>query len=108
MVCKLNPIIEFVRQYKLLEDLDDEAITEIFHSFPHCCSWDKGLGIAEIDSERIDLAVEKILEVLNDSYEHQYTEDNIRKIAISFLDVFSAAGAPVKPVPFVIVILARI
>jgi len=108
MVCKLNPIIEFIRKYKLLEDIDDDTITKTFHIFPHCCSWDKGLGFSEIDNERIDLAVDKIMEILNESFEHEYTEVQIKEIAIAFMEIFIAAGAPVKPVPFVIVILARI
>lgn len=108
MVCKLNQIIDFVRTYKLLEDLDDEAITETFHSFPHCCSWDKGLGFAELDDERLDLAVDKIMEVLDENYDHEYTAPQIKAIATSFMGVFDTAGAPKSPVPFVIVILARI
>jgi len=108
MVCKLNQIIEFTREYKLLDDLSDEAIKETFESFPHCCSWDKGLGFAEIDKERLDIAVEKIIEVLDANYEHAYSAPQIKEIATAFLAVFDAAGAPKKPVPFVIVILARI
>ncbi len=108
MVCKLNQIIEFTRTYKLLDDLSDEAIKETFESFPHCCSWDKGLGFAEIDGERLDVAVDKIMEVLDASFEHQYTAPQIKEIASAFCGVFDAAGAPKKPVPFVIVILARI
>lgn len=108
MVCKLKQIIDFVREYKLLEDLDDEAITETFHIFPHCCSWDKELGFTELDNDRLDLAVDKIMEVLDESYEHQYTAPQIKAIATTFLGIFDAAGAPKTPVPFVIVMLARI
>lgn len=108
MVCKLNQIIDFVREYKLLDDLDDETIKITFNLFPHCCSWDKGLGFAEINSERIDLAVDKIMEVLDESFDHEYTSAQIKAIATSFMGIFEAAGAPIKPVPFVIVILARI
>lgn len=108
MVCKLNQIIDFVREYKLLDDLDDATITETFHIFPHCCSWDKGLGFAEIDTDRLDLAVDKIMEILDESFEHGYTAPQIKEIATSFMGIFDAAGAPKKPVPFVIVMLARI
>jgi hypothetical protein len=108
MVCKLNQIIDFVREYKLLDDLDDEGITAIFHSFPHCCSWDKGLGFSELDAERIDIAVDKLMEVLDDNYDHEYTAPQVKEIATAFLGVFDAAGAPKKPVPFIIVMLARI
>lgn len=108
MVCKLQQVIDFTREYKLLEDLDDDTITETFNLFPHCCSWDKGLGFAEIDIDRLDLAVDKIMEVLDESYDHEYTAAQIKEIATSFLGIFEAAGAPKKPVPFVIVILARI
>ncbi|MFY9141694.1 hypothetical protein [Sulfuricurvum sp.] len=108
MVCKLNQIIDFVREYKLLEDLDDEAITETFHTFPHCCSWDKGLGFAELDESRLDIAVDKIMEVLDESFEHEYTAPQIKAIATSFMGIFEAAAAPKSPVPFVIVMLARI
>ena len=108
MVCKLNQIIDFIREYKLLDDIDDDAITESFHMFPHCCSWDKGLGFSEVDDERIDLVVDKVMEILDDSFEHEYTAPQIREISIAFLGVFDAAGAPKKPVPFVIVMLTRI
>ena len=77
-------VIDFVREYKLLEDLDDEMITETFNIFPHCCSWDKELGFAEIDSERIGIAVDKIMEVLDESFEHEYTAPQITEIAASF------------------------
>lgn len=108
MVCKLKQIIDFVREYKLLEDLDDETITKTFHTFPHCCSWDKELGFAELDNDRLDIAVDKIMDVLNESYEHEYTAPQIKAIATSFLGIFDAACAPKSPVPFVIVMLARI
>ncbi len=108
MVCKLNQIINFVREYKLLDDLDDETITETFNSFPHCCSWDKELGFTEIDNDRIDIAVDKIMEVLDDSFDHAYTAPQIKAIATTFMGIFDAAGAPKSPVPFVIVMLARI
>jgi hypothetical protein len=108
MVCKLKQIVDFVREYKLLDDLDDDAITETFHTFPHCCSWDKGLGFAELDESRLDLAVDKIMEVLDESFEHEYTAPQIKAIATSFMGIFEAAGAPKNPVPFVIVMLARI
>ena len=108
MVCKLNQIIDFIRSYRLLDDLDDETITAIFHSFPHCCAWDKGLGFSELDAERIDTAVDKLMEILDDAYDHTYTVPQIREIATAFSAVFDAAGAPKKPVPFVIVMLARI
>ncbi|MDD3595497.1 MAG: hypothetical protein AB7U44_01550 [Sulfuricurvum sp.] len=108
MLCKLNQVIDFVRQYKLLDDLDDAALTETFNIFPHCCSWDKGLGFAELDDSRLDLAVDKIMEVLDESYDHNYTAPQIKEIATSFMKVFEAAGAPKSPVPFVIVMLARI
>jgi len=108
MVCKLSQIIDFVREYKLLDDLDDAAIKEVFDSFPHCCSWDKGLGFAEVDGERLDVAVDKIMEILDASFDHEYTAPQVKEIAAAFCGVFDAAGAPRKPVPFVIVVLARI
>jgi hypothetical protein len=108
MVCKLKQIVDFVREYKLLDDLDDDAITETFHTFPHCCSWDKELGFAELDNDRLDLAVDKIMEVLDESFDHAYTAPQIKAIATTFLGIFDAAGAPKSPVPFVIVMLARI
>jgi len=46
--------------------------------------------------------------VLDANYEHAYSAPQIKEIATAFLAVFDAAGAPKKPVPFVIVILARI
>ena len=108
MVCKLNQIIDFVRQYRLLDDCDDAMIKETFETFPHCCSWDKGLGFAELDIDRLDVAVDKIMEVLDDSFDHEYTAPQIKEMATAFLGLFDAAGAPKKPVPFVIVMLARL
>jgi len=79
-----------------------------FEIFPHCCSWDKGLGFAQLDTERLDVAVDKIMEILDDSFDHEYTAPQMKEIATAFCGVFEAAGAPKKPVPFVIVMLTRI
>lgn len=108
MICKLDQIIDFVREYKLLDDLNDEAIKETFDIFPHCCSWDKGLGFSEIDDDRLDVIVDKIMEILDDSFDHEYTEPQMKELVAAFCGFFDAAGAPKKPVPFVIVMLAKI
>ena len=108
MVCKLHEIIAFVREYKLLDDLDDTAIEEVFHSFPHCCSWDKEIHMSQADCNELGVIIDKIMEVLNENYDHEYTENKIEEIAKGFCRVFEVAGAPKSPVPFVIVVLARI
>lgn len=108
MICKLDQIIDFVREYKLLDDLNDEAIKETFDIFPHCCSWDKGLGFSQIDDDRLDVIVDKIMEILDDSFDHEYTAPQMKELVSAFCGVFDTAGAPKKPVPFVIVMLARI
>lgn len=108
MVCKLHEIVNFVREYNLLNDLSDEEIKETFETFPHCCSWDKGLGFAEVDDDRLDVIVDKVMEVLDDSFDHEYTAPQMKELATAFCGVFDTAGAPKKPVPFVIVMLARI
>lgn len=108
MVCKFPQLLEFVREYKLLDDFEDNDIQAVFESFPHCCSWDKGLGFAEVDADRLYIAIEKVLEVLNDSYEHEYSEAQLLELGSAFIKVFEMANAPVKPVPFVIVMLSRI
>jgi hypothetical protein len=108
MVCKLDQIIDFVREYKLLDDLNDEAIKETFDIFPHCCSWDKGLGFAQIDDDRLYVIVDKIMEILDDAFDHEYTEPQMKELVSAFCEVFDTAGAPKTPVPFVIVMLARI
>lgn len=108
MVCKLSQIIDFVREYKLLDDFNDKEIKETFEIFPHCCSWDKELGFAEIDDDRLDVVVDKIMEILDDSFDHEYTAPQMKELVAAFCGVFDAAGAPKKPVPFVIVMLARI
>lgn len=108
MICKLNQITDFVREYKLLDDLDDEAIKETFEIFPHCCSWDKGLGFSELDEDRLDIVVDKVMEILDDSFDHEYTIPQMKELVTAFYKVFDAAGTPKKPVPFVIVMLARI
>lgn len=108
MVCKQHEIVKFVREYNLLNDLSDEEVIENFDLFPHACSWDKQIGISMIDCDELDIIVDKTLEVLDLAFDHEYTRDQIHKIATTFCDVFAAAKAPKKPVPFVIVLLSRL
>lgn len=108
MVCKLHEIINFVREYHLLDDLSDEEVKENFNLFSHPCSWDKQIGISLVDCDELDIVVDKILEILDGAFDHEYTKDHIQKIATTFCDVFTAAKAPKKPVAFVIVLLARL
>ena len=61
-----------------------------------------------VDCDELDLVVDKTLEVLDLAFDHEYTRDQIHKIAGTFCDVFTAAKAPKKPVPFVIVLLSRL
>jgi len=108
MVCKLHEIINFVREYKLLDDLTDEQIKENFDLFPHACSWDKQIGISMVDCDELDIIVDKTLEVLDLAFDHEYTREQIHKIAGTFCEVFSAAKAPKKPVALVVVLLSRL
>jgi len=108
MVCKLHEVVNFVREYNLLNDLSDEEVKENFDLFSHPCSWDKQIGVSMVDCDELDIIVDKTLEVLDLAFDHEYTKDQIHKIATTFCDVFQAANAPKKPVPFVIVLLARL
>lgn len=108
MVCKLHEVVNFVREYNLLNDLTDEEVKENFDLFPHACSWDKQIGISMVDCDELDLVVDKVLEILDLAFEHEYTRDQIHKIATTFCEVFNAAKAPKKPVPFVVVLLSRL
>lgn len=108
MVCKLHEVVNFVREYNLLNDLSDEEVKENFELFPHACSWDKQIGISMVDCDELDLVVDKTLEVLDLAFDHEYTRDQIHKVASTFCEVFDAAKAPKKPVPFVVVLLSRL
>ncbi len=108
MVCKLHEVVNFVREYNLLNDLSDEEIKENFGLFPHACSWDKQLGISMVDCDQLDIIVDKTLEVLDLAFDHEYTRDQIHQVATTFCDVFKAAEAPKKPVAFVVVLLSRL
>lgn len=108
MICKAHEIINFVREYNLLNDMSDEEIKENFDLFPHACSWDKQIGISQVDCDELGIIVDKTLEILDLAFEHEYTQEQLFKIAATFCEVFQAANAPKKPVPFVIVLLCRL
>lgn len=111
MVCKLHEVINFIREYNLLNDLTDENIKENFDIFHHACSFDKDIGAYEVhcdNSNVFETIVDKIMEIIDESFEHEYTRDMISKIAMSFCEVFVVVGTPKRPVPFIIVILSRI
>lgn len=111
MVCKLHEVINFVREYNLLNDLSDEEITQNFNIFPHACSYDKNIAAYEVSKDNpnvFESILDKTMEILDDSFEHEYTKDMIRNMATAFYDVFEAAGAPKRPIPFIIVLLSRL
>ncbi len=111
MVCKLHEVITFVREYNLLNDVTDEEIEQTFNIFHHACSFDKNIAAYEVncdDPNVFETVLDKTLEILDEAYEHEYTKDMMRKIATTFCDVFAAAGAPKRPVPFIIVLLSRV
>ena len=108
MVCKFHEVLDFVREFNLLNDLDDEAIKENFDIFHHACKFDKEIHGIEIECDDLDLVIDKTMEILDDAFEHQYTPPMIKEIAKTFCDVFAAAGAPKRPVPFIIVLLCRL
>ena len=108
MVCKYHEVLNFVREYNLLNDLDDETIKENFDLFPHACSWDKEIRTAQVDCDELDVVVDKTLEILDLAFEHQYTRAQLKEIATTFCEVFDAAGAPKRPVAFVVVMLSRL
>lgn len=111
MVCKFHEVLSFLREYKLLEDLTDDEIKEYFESFPHCCSFDKSIRAYEVspdDPNVFETVLDKIMEILDETYDHEYTKDMLREIATTFSGVFTAAGAPKRPIPFIIVLLTRL
>ena len=108
MVCKYHEVLDFVREYKLLDDLSDEDIKQYFDSFHHACKFDKEIHGIELDCDALEAVVDKTLEILDDSFEHEYTAPQIKEIATAFCGVFDAAGAPKRPVPFIIVLLTRL
>ncbi|MCW8820622.1 MAG: hypothetical protein OQK45_00225 [Sulfurovum sp.] len=108
MVCKLHEIVNFVREYNLLNDLSDEEIKENFELFPHACSWDKEIGTSQIDCDEVDVVVDKTLEILDLAFEHEYTREKLKEIAKTFCEVFDVAAAPRRPVALVVVLLSRL
>lgn len=111
MVCKLHEVITFVREYNLLNDLSDAEIEENFNIFHHACSFDKNIAAYEVHRDApnvFETVLDKIMEILDEAFEHEYTKEMIRQIAMTFCDVFAAAGAPKRPVPFIIVLLSRL
>jgi hypothetical protein len=108
MVCKYHEVLDFVRQYNLLNDLDDEAIKESFDLFPHACSWDKAIRTSQVDCDELDVVIDKTLEILDAAFEHEYTRAQLKEIVATFCEVFDAAGAPKRPVAFVVVLLCRL
>ncbi len=108
MTCKFDDVLDFIRKYKLLEDLSEEEIETYFHSFPHACKWDKEIHSHDIDCDEIGIIVDKTKEVLDENYDHEYTLEQIYNLAKAFCGVFEAAKAPKAPVPFVIVLLTRL
>lgn len=111
MVCKYHEVLEFVREHNLLNDLNDGTIKQNFDIFPHACSFDKGLHANEVDCDNpniFEMILDKIMEILDDSFDHEYTKDALREIALGFCKVFEDAGTPKKPVPFIVVMLSRL
>lgn len=111
MTCKFHEVFEFVRDYNLLNDLSEEEIKENFDLFHHACAFDKELRASQIqcdDPNVFETVLAKILEILDEAFDHEYTLDMLRDIANNFCKVFEAAEAPKKPVPFIIVMISRI
>jgi len=111
MVCKYHEVLEFVRQHNLLNDLDDETVKEFFDIFPHACSFDKELHANELECDNpnvLETVLDKLMEILNDSFEHSYTQDSLREVAMSFCKMFEDADVPKKPIPFMVVMLSRL
>jgi len=111
MVCKFHEVLKFVREYNLLNDIDEKAIEENFEIFHHACSFDKSLAVYEVECDNpnvFETIVNKLMEILDEAFDHEYTREMISKLAMTFCEVFQAAGAPKRPVPFIIVILSRL
>ncbi|MDM5271784.1 hypothetical protein PGH07_06315 [Sulfurovum sp. zt1-1] len=111
MVCKLHEVINFIREYNLLNDLTDEDIEQNFNIFHHACSFDKNVAAYEVrcdDPNVFETVLDKTMEILDESFDHEYTKDMMRNMATAFCEVFDMAGAPKRPVPFIIVLLSRV
>ncbi len=108
MVCKYPEVLDFVRKYQLLDDLEDEAVQENFEIFSHACKFVKELDVDEIDCDNLDTVASKVLSLLDEAFEHEYTKEAISEIAQAFCKVFDTAGAPKRHVPFIVVMLSRL
>lgn len=111
MVCKFHEVLQFVREHNLLNDIEEDVIEENFDIFHHACSFDKNLAVYEVECNNpntFETIVDKIMEILDEAFEHEYTREMISKLSMTFCEVFSAAGSPKRPVPFIIVILCRL
>ena len=108
MVCKYDDISAFFNQYPILEDIEERELKELFETFSHACKFVKELDNDDVNCNNLHKVAEKTIDILNDSYDHDYTKEDILNLAGAICKVFDIAEAPKYHVPFIIVLLAKL
>lgn len=109
MVCKFDEINDFFYKYpQLLEGIEEQELKELFETFPHACKFVKTLDEDMVNCNNLDEVSQKTLELLNNAYEHEYTQEDILNFAGAICKVFDIVGAPKHHVPFILVMLAKL
>lgn len=108
MVCKYDEVKEFFNTYKLIEGVSEEELKESFEIFSHACKFAKGFEVDRVECNSLDKVVEKTLELLDASFEHEYTKEEIHNVAEAICKVFDVMQAPKNHVPFILVMLVKL
>lgn len=109
MVCKLEHISDFFQKYpQLIDGIDEEGLKELFETFPHACKFVKELEVDSVNCEDLEVVSQKTLELLDGSFEHEYTKEYIIGFAGAICKVFDIVGAPRYHVPFILVMLSKL
>ncbi len=109
MVCKFQEISDFFTKYsQLLEGIKEEDLKELFEIFPHACKFVKSLDEDIVNCDDLEIVSQKTLELLDDAYDHEYTKDDILKLAGVICKIFDMVGAPKYHVPFILVMLSKL
>jgi len=109
MVCKFQEISDFFNKYtQLLEGIKEEDLKELFETFPHACKFVKTLDEDIVNCDNLEIVSQKTLELLDNAYEHEYTKEEILKLAEVICKIFDMLNAPKYHVPFIIVMLSKL